>query len=119
MIAQAPVAAAAEGISPGSFETAWKIGGVWAVVSLALVGVVIFLFRKYDAEKTARINDARAYGDAQRAMNEQTLPYVTRITRRLERIERATADSDTPPALRTSLSRLDLGEDTESKGPNR
>ena len=75
--------------------------------------------KKYDAEKTARIEDARTYGKNQEEINVTVLPYIAKIVRRVERIERATADSDTPVALRSSLSRIELGEDTESKGPNK
>ena len=111
--------AATAGEPMGMIDYAWKIGGPIAVVCLGLIYAVIFLFKKYDAEKTARIEDARTYGKNQEEINVTVLPYIAKIVRRVERIERATADSDTPVALRSSLSRIELGEDTESKGPNK
>ena len=116
MIAQQ---AAAEGISPGSFETAWKIGGVWAVVSLALVAVVVYLFRKLDAEKDARIADARAYGKTQEDINTVLLPTMARLAKRMQLLEGANADSDRPPAMIVRESLIELGEGATSKGPTK
>ena len=115
MIAQQ---AAAEGISPGSFETAWKIGGVWAVVSLALVAVVVYLFRKLDAEKDARIADARAYGKTPEDINTVLLPTMARLAKRLQILEGA-GDSDRPPAMAVRESLIELGEDSANKGPRK
>ena len=115
MMMQAP--AVVEVASPGSFETAWKIGGVWAVVALALVCVIIYLFRKLDAEKDARIADARAYGKTQEDVNMVLLPTMARLAKRLQLLE-GTGDSDRPPAMAVRESLIELGEET-NKGPRK
>lgn len=116
MIAQAQ--AVAEVASPGSFETAWKIGGPWAVVSLALVGALIYFVRLYIAEVQARIADARAYGKTQEDINMVLLPTMARIVKRMQELE-GKGDSDRPPALAVRESLIALGEDTSSKGPSK
>ena len=101
----------------GMIDYAWKIGGPIAVVCLGLIYAVIFLFKKYDAEKTARIADARAYGKTQEDVNMVLLPTMARLAKRLQLLE-GTGDSDRPPAMAVRESMIELGEET-NKGPRK
>ena len=102
-------------------ELGWKVAGPIGAGFVIAVLVAIFFFRKYDAEKelriaemVARIADARAYGDGQRKINEEILPYVSRILKRIERFEKdyRLADSDPPGSIVSRISLQELGEET-------
>jgi len=99
----------------GTVETATKLFGPMGGVCAVLVAALVYVFRLYHAETRARIEDARAFADAQRAVNEQILPYVAKIVRRVERLSPVEGESDPPPALSVRAARFDIEVDTQRR----
>jgi hypothetical protein len=93
-----------------------KVFGPMGGVCAALVFALIFMFRKYEAEKTAtmaekdaRIQDAKASAK----MLEELAPYVAKLARRINRVSSTgrDRDDDSDPPPPTSRARIHEEDD--------